>query len=923
MGESIRFQVPHRGGDEEHRPPPAATAPKPQYLIPRDHWPDYECDEHEGKGWAVTIVKRSRDWALCRFVNAWNYRDEWRRYADLTPISNGSDETTEEDRPVAPDPLVDVARKASDPLTDVARKTASLDTAPTPIRRAAFEDEPIPNIHTQPPPDSTNAIHDPVRPQRDRQPPERLAYSSLAMTAAYVECAIDHFNLHSPRLSDAAFHVDVHDGADRLAKCAGELLASRGTTLLISDENTLRHEFDVTNDETKRALMIAADVAQASLEFGTAAPQTKMMRELYAVATFDAASRGVAVPHLNALVMVACGEHTGQRMPFDDIFNDEFSGCMLQSTDPMFGSELFAVSKAKTSPDIFSERQMRGPEWDTPKQMEIAKIKRLEAKRDVLADDPSIKGMQVCEMLWTGRCKRNPDGSINKKNARCCARGDLDKARLSLTSNDCTSPVARNSSNLAFDACACLHAMHKCDYDVPGAYLQGEQLSGEARVYRPPYGFRSFDERGVEILWYSLHPFYGQTNAGAIWNRTINETLTSDKPPHGCGFGRCPQDPSVYGVNVSDGQPEGQVNNTLYVDDGRLAWGDSEPAKKKATQVRHRLGTRYGITFGPDNPDETHFLGANILTEPSRRVASVRATSYIDLQVKRYADGDVSASKRFPAHWSSLPADETLVKTWEAAMATRTPASPELTTRYGSLFGSLLHAVKFRPEIAAALGLLGACLTFPNEELYDCLMHVLVYLGRSRKLGITYSAFVPNATKLEAYADSNWSVTRSTTGFVIMLAGAAIVAVSRRQHCITMSSCEAELVALADLAIELLHVVEVVNFLGHATDGPISARTDSKAAYDLCHRFTTAQNSRHVDRKLFKMRELRGAGRVTVEHIPGDSNPADLFTKILSRQPFEKHRKFVLNLAGDTGVEHARRERMTAKIAPACGARQT
>ena len=78
----------------------------------------------------------------------------------------------------------------------------------------------------------------------------------------------------------------------------------------------------------------------------------------------------------------------------------------------------------------------------------------------------------------------------------------------------------------------------------------------------------------------------------------------------------------------------------------------------------------------------------------------------------------------------------------------------------------------------------------------------------------------------------------------------------------------------------------------------------SKAAYDLCHRFTTAQNSRHVDRK---MRELRGAGRVTVRHIPGETNPADLFTKVLSRQVFEKHRKTVLNLPGDTGIEHARR----------------
>ena len=89
--------------------------------------------------------------------------------------------------------------------------------------------------------------------------------------------------------------------------------------------------------------------------------------------------------------------------------------------------------------------------------------------------------------------------------------------------------------------------------------------------------------------------------------------------------------------------------------------------------------------------------------------------------------------------------------------------------------------------------------------------------------------------------------------------------------------------------------------------------TDSQSAYNLCHRFTSAQGSRHIDRKVFKMRELRGAGVVTVRHIPGDQNPADLFTKVLSRQPFEKHRKLVMNLPGDTGAEHAHRERSHAK----------
>ena len=236
-------------------------------------------------------------------------------------------------------------------------------------------------------------------------------------------------------------------------------------------------------------------------------------------------------------------------------------------------------------------------------------------------------------------------------------------------------------------------------------------------------------------------------------------------------------------------------------------------------------------------------------------------------------------------------------------MMTRTPASKEFTTKYMSAYGAALHAVKFRPEIAAAMSLLGACLTFPTEELYQCLLRVMVYLGRNDQLGITYSCHAPNAKELVCYADSNWSTMRSTTGFVIFLAGAAISFVSRRQHCITMSSCEAELVALADCAIELIFIKEVLEFIGNKFDGPIKCYTDNKAAFDLCHRFNSAQNSRHIDRKQFKMRELRGQGVVQVLKVHTDDNPADLFTKVLKGPAFIKHRRTCMNLPGDIGQD--------------------
>ena len=47
---------------------------------------------------------------------------------------------------------------------------------------------------------------------------------------------------------------------------------------------------------------------------------------------------------------------------------------------------------------------------------------------------------------------------------------------------------------------------------------------------------------------------------------------------------------------------------------------------------------------------------------------------------------------------------------------------------------------------------------------------------------------------------------------------------------------------------------------------------------------------------MFKMREMRRAGIVSVKYVPTDDNTADLWTNILkNRQTFEKHRNVALN----------------------------
>eukprot|EP00965_Chrysotila_dentata_P173365 5722833-Pleurochrysis_carterae.AAC.1 len=66
--------------------------------------------------------------------------------------------------------------------------------------------------------------------------------------------------------------------------------------------------------------------------------------------------------------------------------------------------------------------------------------------------------------------------------------------------------------------------------------------------------------------------------------------------------------------------------------------------------------------------------------------------------------------------------------------------------------------------------------------------------------GIVYQA--RGSAQLITYSDSDWAVAHSTYGFCIMYGGAAVSYGSKRQHYISLSSTEAEIVAASHTAAE-------------------------------------------------------------------------------------------------------------------------
>jgi hypothetical protein len=83
-----------------------------------------------------------------------------------------------------------------------------------------------------------------------------------------------------------------------------------------------------------------------------------------------------------------------------------------------------------------------------------------------------------------------------------------------------------------------------------------------------------------------------------------------------------------------------------------------------------------------------------------------------------------------------------------------------------------------------------------------------------------------------------------------------------------------------------------------ALHGEIEVSTDSKAAHDLVHRNSSGGGAtRHVERKEFKMRELRARRICVVKLVRTDDMVADILTKILDRKAFERHKRTLNNLA--------------------------
>ena len=116
--------------------------------------------------------------------------------------------------------------------------------------------------------------------------------------------------------------------------------------------------------------------------------------------------------------------------------------------------------------------------------------------------------------------------------------------------------------------------------------------------------------------------------------------------------------------------------------------------------------------------------------------------------------------------------------------------------------------------------------------------------------------------QLTGFADASFAEEldgrKSTTGKLLFWGNNLISFKCKQQSIVATSSCEAELIAINDLALEIEHKINLLDELGFPLEQPAILYTDSLSALHLIMNQGISKRSRakHIDLRRYKILEL-------------------------------------------------------------------
>jgi hypothetical protein len=495
----------------------------------------------------------------------------------------------------------------------------------------------------------------------------------------------------------------------------------------------------------------------------------------------------------------------------------------------------------------------------------LEEMRSIEANKTWDLVDPPA-GCRPIGLKWVYKVKKDEHGAVVKHKARLVARGFVQREGIDF--EEVFAPVARMESVRLLLALAAAKDWQVHHLDVKSAFLNGE-LAETVFVKQAP----GFVVKGAEHKVLRLRKaLYGLRQAPRAWNAKLDATMAE------LDFTRCATEHALY--TRRRGKEELIVG--VYVDD-LIVTGARE---RDIAAFKEEMAARFKMSD----------LGA--------------LTYYLGIEVKQGKD-TVTLGQHAYALKLLERAGMTECKPMATPMEERIKLSKQSTTakvdgtRYRSIVGGLRWLTHTRPDIAFAVGYVSRFMEDPREDHWGAVKRLLRYIKGSLNqavvfpkgggLRLTVFSEAPPKVKdgepgLTAFSDADMAGDvdgrRSTSGVLIFLGAAPIVWQSLKQKMVALSTCEAEYVAAATAACQVVWLRRLLSELTGVEARPPALKVDNKPAIALAKNPVLHDRSKHIDIKFHFLRDCVDGGHLVIEFVETGRQLADILTKSLGRLRF-------------------------------------
>jgi hypothetical protein len=405
--------------------------------------------------------------------------------------------------------------------------------------------------------------------------------------------------------------------------------------------------------------------------------------------------------------------------------------------------------------------------------------------------------------------------------------------------------------------------------DVCGAFLLGKFDAHHKMYMKVPKGFEKFYANGVVLLL--MRTLYGTKQAAMAFWKFAAEIWKALK------LLRSNADPCLHFTWTI----HGLIMWVSWVDD-YIGAGQKEDVLETKERIKAKVKVE-------EIGELKEYIGCKIDRDIAGR--SIKVTQPVLIQ-------SLADEFELPDKYFSIPAPagDVLVGDDEED---ETLDSDE-HSKYRSGVGKLLHLAKWsRVDILNRVRELSRFMTSPKKSHMKAMLRCMRYVVDTPDRGVLLKPLRAwdgkdrsFQFKVSGMADADYATDketrRSVSGYCTFLEGALVSAKSRMQKCITLSTTEAEFMAMTDCAQDMLYIMRVLQSLLLQVELPMLLQCDNKGAVDLANNWSTAGRTRHVATKIMFLRELKEQGLLKVEWVPATEMTSDVFTKNLGDGDFLK-----------------------------------